>query len=88
MEDLEYGVDKLLTTSLLLQNRMKRKITFLKPKWLQKYTAIYNKNGFKEVIKKGGYKILIYFFLFYLIRDAILYLIIPYLIGKEIISLF
>ena len=56
-----------------------------KSKFLSKYVEIFKKNGFKGVLKEGGWKILIYFFLYYLIRDTILYIIIPYLIVKGII---
>ena len=67
---------------------MKKRINFLKPQWLRDYADIFRKKGFKGVIKKGGYKFLIYFLLFYLIRDSILYLLVPYLIGKGAISTF
>jgi len=67
---------------------MKKRINFLTPKWLREYADEFKKNGFKGVIKKGGYKILIYFFLYYLIRDSILYIIIPYLVGKGVFNLF
>ena len=56
----------------------------LTPKFLIKYIEIYKKEGFKGVIKKGGWKLLLYFFLFYLIRDSILYILIPYLVWKGI----
>jgi len=63
-------------------------MTFKNPfnsKLLSKYIEIFKQNGFKGVLKEGGWKILIYFFLYYLIRDTILYIIIPYLIVKGII---
>ena len=56
-----------------------------KSKFLSKYTKIYKQDGFKGVFKEGGWKIIIYFVLFYLIRDTIFYIIIPYLIIKGII---
>ena len=56
-----------------------------KSKFLKKYTKIYKENGFKGVLKEGGWKVITYFVLFYLIRDTILYIIIPYLIVKGII---
>ena len=43
----------------------------------------YKKNGFKKTIKKLGWKVLFLIFLFYLIRDSILYIIIPYFVAKE-----
>ena len=56
-----------------------------KSKLLLNYTKIFKQDGFKGVLKKGGWRMLMYFFLFYLIRDTILYIIIPYLIVKGII---
>mgnify|MGYP006170456763 FL=1 len=67
---------------------MSKRLNFLKPKFITKYTELYAKEGFRGVIKKGGWKFLFYFFMFYLIRDSILYLLIPYLIGKGIFDNF
>jgi hypothetical protein len=61
------------------------KANLFKSKFLSKYTKIYKEDGFKGVLKEGGWRIVIYFFLFYLIRDTILYIIIPYLIVRGII---
>ena len=55
------------------------------PDFMKVYTAIYKKDGFKGVVKKGGWKILFYFFMFYLIRDTIIYILLPYLVVKGII---
>ncbi|CAI8335797.1 MAG: Uncharacterised protein [Cryomorphaceae bacterium] len=57
-----------------------------KSKFLSKYSQIYKQDGFKGVIKEGGWKILIYFFLFYLIRDSLLYIILPYFFMKGVFS--
>lgn len=59
---------------------------FLTPKWVDRYADIYRQEGFKGVIKKGGWKLLAAFFLFYLIRDSILYLLIPFLVAKGLWS--
>ena len=56
-----------------------------KSKFLRKYTKIYKEDGFKGVLKVGGWRVITYFVLFYLIRDTILYIIVPYLIVKGII---
>ena len=56
-----------------------------KSKFLRKYTKIYKEDGFKGVLKIGGWRVITYFVLFYLIRDTILYIIVPYLIVKGII---
>ena len=63
-------------------------MNFLKPKFIQKYTEVYKKDGFRGLVKKGGWKLLFYFFMFYLIRDTFLYILIPYLIGKGIFDNF
>jgi len=63
---------------------MKKRLNFLKPKFITNYTEVYVKEGFRGVVKKGGWKLLFYFFTFYLIRDTILYILIPYLIGSGI----
>ena len=57
-----------------------------KSKLLIKYTQIYKQEGLKGVLKSGGWRILVYFFLFYLIRDTILYIIIPYLIVRGFLN--
>ena len=36
--------------------------------------------------EERGWKFVFYFFMFYLIRDSIIYILIPYLIGKPIFN--
>ncbi len=55
------------------------------PDFMKVYIAIYKKEGFKGIVRKGGWKILFYFFMFYLIRDTIIYILLPYLVVKGII---
>lgn len=55
---------------------------WITPGIVQKYTDVYRQEGFKGVIKKGGWRLLIGIILFYLIRDSILYILIPYLALK------
>ena len=57
-----------------------------KSKFLIKYTKIYKEDGFKGVLKEGGWRMITYFVLFYLIRDTILYIIIPYLIVRGFLN--
>ena len=57
-----------------------------KSKFLSKYTQIYKQGGFKGVVKEGGWKIVIYFFLFYLVRDSFLYIILHYFFMKGVFS--
>ena len=56
-----------------------------KIKILEKYIAIFKESGYKGLIKEGGWKLLFFFFMYYLIRDSILYILIPYLVVKGII---
>ena len=55
---------------------------FLVPKWVQKYVQIYKERGFKALVKETPIRVLVAVFLFYLIRDLILYVLIPYLVAK------
>ena len=50
-----------------------------KNQWIDKYTEIYRKSGWRGIIKEGGVKLFIAFFLFYLIRDSLLYILPIYL---------
>ena len=54
------------------------------PEFLREYIKYYKKNGFKKTIKKLGWKVILLIFMYYLIRDSILYIIIHYLVGKEL----
>tara|TARA_B100000902_G_scaffold153568_1_gene150092 strand:- start:7667 stop:7876 length:210 start_codon:yes stop_codon:yes gene_type:complete len=67
---------------------MKKIRKLLTPKFLQEYVELYKEKGLKSVIKKGGWKLAFYFFMFYLIRDTILYILIPFLVGKGIFNNF
>lgn len=42
--------------------------------------------GFKQLIKQKGWKIFLIIFLYYLIRDTLLYIVIPFFIARGIIS--
>tara|TARA_B100000945_G_C20339810_1_gene576773 strand:- start:777 stop:968 length:192 start_codon:yes stop_codon:yes gene_type:complete len=55
------------------------------PKFLRKYVFYLKEHGFKKTFKKFGWKLFAVIFLFYLVRDSILYIIIPYLVLKGII---
>jgi hypothetical protein len=55
-----------------------------KPKWIQEWTNIIKKEGFKSFVKQKGWKFVVAFILFYLIRDSILYIIIPYFALTEL----
>lgn len=55
---------------------------FLIPKFLKKYRKVLKEEGFKALIKKHGWKVFGIIFTYYLIRDSILYILIPYLIAR------
>tara|TARA_B100000767_G_scaffold23190_1_gene20543 strand:- start:355 stop:549 length:195 start_codon:yes stop_codon:yes gene_type:complete len=57
-------------------------IKLLRVKFPLEYITVFKEDGFKGVLRKGGLKILFYFFIFYFKRDSILYILIPYLVIK------
>ena len=63
-------------------------MSFFKPQFMQPWIDAYKKGGIKELLSQYGWKVIICFFLFYLIRDSILYIIIPWLGYKHFGSFF
>jgi hypothetical protein len=59
-------------------------MNFLKPKWARDWWQIINTHGIRHFIKQKGWKFFVAFFLFYLVRDATLYIIIPYFTFSKI----
>lgn len=58
----------------------------LKPKIIVEWTALLREIGFKGFIKKKGWKIVFTIFMFYLIRDSLLYLILPYFAAHGLLG--
>ena len=56
------------------------------PNFLKEYIIYYQENGFKKTIQKFGLKLIAIIFCFYLVRDSILYIIIPYFALKGIFN--
>jgi hypothetical protein len=48
----------------------------------KEYLEVFKEQGFKGLVKKYGWKLVLAVFMYYLIRDSILYILIPYLIAK------
>lgn len=48
------------------------------PKFIKEWWNIKREGGYKLLFKKKGWQVIIVFFTYYLIRDSILYIIIPY----------
>jgi hypothetical protein len=61
-------------------------MSFYKPTFLSEWNSIRQEGGYKLLIKKKGWVVVAAFFIFYLIRDSFLYLLIPYLAFKGIIT--
>ena len=56
------------------------------PLFIQEWVALLRAQGIKGFVREKGWKILFAIFLFYLVRDTILYIIIPVLIARGIIT--
>ncbi len=68
-------------------DRLKRNVFFrLYKTYIIESILIVKNHGFKEVINRKGIKFLVVIFLYYLIRDSIIYIIIPVLIAKGFIK--
>jgi hypothetical protein len=61
-------------------------VSIYKPDFIREWGDIRRKGGYKLLVREKGWTVVLAFFIFYLIRDSILYLIIPYLMMKDIIS--
>jgi len=51
-------------------------------KVLKELTATFKESGFKGVLQKYGWKLVVAFFVYYLVRDITLYVVIPYLVYQ------
>ena len=47
--------------------------------------TIIRQDGFRGFIRKRGWKVIAAVFLYYLIRDSFLYILLPYLVAREIL---
>lgn len=56
-----------------------------KPKIIQEWTGLLKEKGLKGFIKAKGWKVVVAIFLYYLIRDSILYIVIPVMIAQGFI---
>ncbi len=61
-------------------------MSLYKPRFLSEWNALRKEGGFKLLFKRKGWVVIAAFFGYYLVRDSILYLLIPYLVVKGIIS--
>lgn len=56
-----------------------------KPRIIQEWTGLLKEKGLKGFVKEKGWRIVAAVFLFYLVRDSILYIIIPFMIAQGFI---
>ena len=61
-------------------------MSFRQPKFIQNWLEIYREGGLIHLLKVKGWMVLVTFFLFYLIRDSVFYILIPYLAYYNISS--
>jgi hypothetical protein len=57
----------------------------LKPPIIQEWTALLREKGIKGFLRAKGWKVLVAIFVFYLVRDTVVYLLIPFLIAQGFI---
>ena len=58
----------------------------LTPKFINEWLEIKREGGFKLLLQKKGWYVILAIITYYLIRDSILYILIPYLIYKGYFS--
>ena len=58
----------------------------LTPSFIREWLGILKEQGFAALLKQKGWKVVITFFLFYLVRDSLIYLILPYLAAKGLLG--
>jgi hypothetical protein len=79
LTSLESG---LATTETKARVSWRDKIT---PKFVRAARDTYREGGLKAVWKRFGWKLFAAFFLYYLIRDSFLYILLPYLITRGLL---
>jgi hypothetical protein len=56
----------------------------LAPKFVREIRDVFKRDGMRGALKRYGWRLFAAFFAYYLIRDSIIYLLIPYLIAQKI----
>jgi hypothetical protein len=57
----------------------------LKPPIIQEWTKLLRAKGFKGFVREKGWKVMAAILVFYLVRDTVVYLLIPFLIAQGFI---
>jgi hypothetical protein len=55
--------------------------------WLREATATFRRGGLRGVVQAYGWRLFAAFFVFYLVRDVTLYILLPYLAARGLLSL-
>ena len=63
-------------------------MSFRRPRFIRAWLKLYCEGGFTKLLKAEGWKIVLAFFLFYLIRDSIMYIILPYVAYTSLSTCF
>ncbi len=63
-------------------------MSLFKPQFMKPWIEAYKKGGVKELLTQKGWKVIVAFFVFYLVRDSLLYIIIPWVGFKHFSSCF
>lgn len=56
------------------------------PAFIREWATLLREKGWRGFVREKGWKILFAIFMFYFIRDSVLYIIIPVLIAQGILS--
>ncbi len=59
---------------------------WITPKFIREWAQIIRERGWRSFLKEKGWKIVFAIILFYLIRDTIIYIILPYLIFNNFLQ--
>jgi|TARA_B100000678_G_scaffold191037_1_gene159727 hypothetical protein len=63
-------------------------MSFRRPRFIRAWLKLYREGGFTKLLKAEGWKIVLAFFLFYLIRDSIMYIFLPYVAYTSLSTCF
>jgi hypothetical protein len=55
--------------------------------FVREATLTFRQGGFRGTLQRYGWKLFAGFFLFYLVRDVTLYIVLPYLAARGVLSL-
>lgn len=54
--------------------------------WIREATKVFKESGFKGLVRTYGWKLMAFFFFYYLIRDVTLYILLPWMAAKGILG--